>query len=342
MSQNVHPLKSLNSFSLASSAKHLSIATQLQDLQAFSKQLPDNFYILGGGSNSLFIEDFDGTILCPQFAGIKVRESDAHYYIEAACGENWHELVEYCLQYKMPGMENLALIPGNCGAAPIQNIGAYGIEFADVCDYVRWFDFSTQQETTLTAEQCEFGYRNSIFKNQLKDKGVITAVGIKLAKQWQPKLNYQGLNELGDAPTPKQVFDKVIEIRQSKLPDPAVLPNAGSFFKNPIVDEQVYLSIKEQHPNMPAYATVDGQFKLAAGWLIDRCELKGKQIGGAAVHKLQALVLVNIDNAQGIDVVKLANFVQQKVKQKFKVTLEPEVRIIASRGETRLEDTTYG
>lgn len=339
MPQNSFPLKSLNSFSLTAQAKQLVCVKTLSELVDFCKKLPEHFYILGGGSNSLFIDDFKGTILCPQFSGIQIVESETHYHIQVQCGENWHQLVQYCLQKNIAGLENLALIPGNCGAAPIQNIGAYGIEFADICEYVEWFDFITLKQQKILKRDCHFGYRNSIFKQELKDKGVITSIGIKLPKQWQPKLNYQGLKQLGSKATPQAVFDKVVEIRQSKLPDPDILPNAGSFFKNPIVDFAVAESIKTHFPDMPAYDAGQGKVKLAAGWLIEQCQLKGTQIGGAAVHKLQALVLVNIDNAQGIDVINLAKFVQDKVRHKFNVILEPEVRIISKYGEVAIDKT---
>ncbi|MEW6999769.1 UDP-N-acetylmuramate dehydrogenase [Colwelliaceae bacterium BS250] len=338
MQHHNYSLKSLNSFALAANAQNILFIDELAQLVELSNDLPEQFYILGGGSNSLFVDDYAGTVICPEFKGINVSSDADNYLLEVASSENWHELVAFCLKHKMPGLENLALIPGNCGAAPIQNIGAYGVEFADVCAYVKWFDFATQQVETLTAEQCQFSYRNSIFKGEHKNRGVVVAVGLCLSKNWQPVLKYAGLNELGDSPTPKQVFDTVIAIRQSKLPDPEVLPNAGSFFKNPVVSQQVFAAIAKNNPNMPAYHLPNGEVKLAAGWLIQECGLKGKQIGGAAVHKLQALVLVNIDNAEGRDVVQLAKYVQGQVLGKFNVMLEAEVRIIGKQGEIKLED----
>lgn len=338
MSQPSRCLKSLNSFALNANAQEIVTLSNLAELEQFAQQLPKQFYILGGGSNSLFINDYQGTVVCPDFKGINVANTEDAYLLEVASGENWHDLVHYCLANNMPGLENLALIPGNCGAAPIQNIGAYGIEFANVCDYVKWFDFATGKVEILSKGECDFDYRNSIFKGSLKNKGIVIAVGIKLNKQWQPLLNYAGLNELGSSPTPKQVFEQVVAIRQAKLPDPKHLPNAGSFFKNPVISQELFENIKLQYPKLISYPLTNGDVKLAAGWLIQECDLKGKTIGGAAVHKLQALVLVNIDNASGSDVVALAKFVQRTVFKKFGVNLEPEVRIIASSGEILLEN----
>ncbi len=338
MQQANYPLKARNSFALAANCKELVCIDSLKQLELFAQNLPVNFYILGAGSNSLFVDNYDGTIVCPEFKGITVTETDTCYSLEVGSGINWHQLVCYCLTNNMPGLENLALIPGNCGAAPIQNIGAYGLEFADVCGYVKWFDFASGKVQTLTAQQCEFTYRESIFKGKLKNKGVVIAIGIILAKKWQPILGYAGLNELGAEPIPQQVFDCVVNIRQSKLPDPDILPNVGSFFKNPIVSEDLYQILKAKQATMPAYPLSNSLVKLAAGWLIQECGLKGKNIGGAAVHTLQALVLVNLGNASGGDVVKLAKFVQQAVFNKFNVMLEPEVRLIARHGEIKLED----
>jgi len=333
-----YPLDNRNSFALAAKAKDIYLLSSLAQLQQLATSLPDRFYILGGGSNTLFIEDYQGSVICPEFKGIEVTETDADFKLHIASGENWHELVQHCLANNMPGLENLALIPGNSGAAPIQNIGAYGVEFADVCEYVDWFEFATQQIRRLSKAECLFAYRDSIFKNALKNKGVICAVGICLKKQWLPVLKYQGLNTLGVKPTPKQVFDKVIAIRQSKLPDPEVLPNAGSFFKNPIVDNRVHQALIEQYPMMPAYSQDNGKMKLAAGWLIDQCQLKGTRVGGAAVHQLQALVLINENSATGKDIIALAKKVKQTVNKKFKVNLDPEVRFITQFGEQQIED----
>ncbi|WOH36907.1 UDP-N-acetylmuramate dehydrogenase [Thalassotalea fonticola] len=335
-----YPLKELNSFALNVTANDIIFAETIEQVKAFAQNLPEQFYILGGGSNSLFVENYQGTIFCPNLRGIDVADGENSFFLHVASGENWHELVQYCLTKQMPGLENLALIPGNCGAAPIQNIGAYGVEFASICEYVDWFDFQSLKVVRMQAQHCQFSYRDSIFKGALKNKGVVVAVGLKLAKSWSPTLKYQGLSELGDSPTPKQVFDSVIAIRESKLPDPKVIPNAGSFFKNPIVDHQLFAKIKAEFPELPAYPATGADMKLAAGWLIQESHLKGVCVGDAAVHKLQALVLINNNRATGKDVIALARHVQKVVKQKFNVCLEPEVRIISAQGEQLIEDIT--
>lgn len=338
MPQLNHPLNDLNSFSLVANAAQLYRLQSFEQLERLSRTMPDVFYILGGGSNTLFVEDFDGCVICPDFKGIDVVDDGVTFKLHVASGENWHALVQYCLQNNMPGLENLALIPGNCGAAPIQNIGAYGVEFANVCDYVDWFEFSTGTLHRLNKQQCQFAYRDSVFKHGKKNLGIICAIGITLPKSWQPKLSYQGLNQLGESPTPKQIFDTVIAIRESKLPDPKVLPNAGSFFKNPVVNSDFYNILKQQYPDLPAYRQENSMMKLAAGWLIEQCDLKGVSVGGASVHKLQALVLVNSNQATGDDVLTLAKQVQANVLTKFNVALEPEVRFITAKGEQPIED----
>ena len=245
-------------------------------------------------------------------------------------GENWHQLVEWSLSQGIDGLENLALIPGCAGSAPIQNIGAYGVEFKDVCDYVDVLNLNTGEQFRLQANECEFGYRESIFKHRYAQGYVITAVGLKLAKNWQPILKYGSLvNFDPQTVTAKQVFDEVCHIRRSKLPDPKEFGNAGSFFKNPVVSAEQFAKIQKQVENLPHFPQLDGSVKLAAGWLIDQCHLKGFQIGGAAVHQQQALVLINKGNATGQDVVKLAHHIRQTVADKFGVYLQPEVRFMA-------------
>ncbi|MBV7388205.1 UDP-N-acetylmuramate dehydrogenase [Pasteurellaceae bacterium TAE3-ERU1] len=290
--------------------------------------------LLGEGSDVLFFQDFHGVVLRNQIKGIDVKEDDSHFYLHVNAGENWHELVRFCVERNIGGLENLALIPGCAGSAPIQNIGAYGVEFAQVCDYVDCLDLNSGEQRRLNAAQCQFGYRESIFKNQYRSGFAIVAIGLKLAKNWQPHLHYGPLRELdARTVTPREVFAQVCAIRQAKLPNPAELGNAGSFFKNPIVSPSHYHELRERFAEMPAYPQADGQIKLAAGWLIDQCGLKGKQIGGAAIHSRQALVLVNQNNATGDDVLALARFIYQQVMAKFGVPLEPEVRFYGAQGE---------
>lgn len=336
-------LKPFNTFNIPANAHTLVQASTAQQLvsawqQSSAEGLP--VLILGGGSNVLFLEDFTGTVILNQIRGIRVTENDDAWLLHVGAGENWHHLVEFTLEHQMPGLENLALIPGCAGSAPIQNIGAYGIEIKHVCDYVECVELATGKRLHLSAQACCFGYRDSIFKHEYQGRYAITALGLRLAKVWQPVLSYGDLTRLPrETVTPRQVFEAVCHMRKTKLPDPNVQGNAGSFFKNPVVSAQLAEHLLQKYPNAPHYPQADGQVKLAAGWLIDRCELKGFQMGGAAVHHQQALVLVNINNATSHDVVQLAHEVRQRVGDKFGIWLEPEVRFIGSRGEVSAVET---
>lgn len=288
--------------------------------------------ILGEGSNTLFIEDFAGTVLLNRIKGYQIEENEQEWRLHIGAGENWHQLVEYTVTHNMGGLENLALIPGTVGSAPIQNIGAYGIEFKQFCSYVDIVNLATGTCERIT--DCQFGYRDSIFKHQYCDGYAIIAVGIKLPKHYQLSTEYGDLRELDTKTvTAKQVFDKVCEVRRKKLPDPKVTGNAGSFFKNPVLPVKQAQQILQKYPNAPHYPQADGTIKFAAGWLIDQCNLKGYQMGGAAVHQNQALVLINCGNATHHDVVNLAKYVREKVADKFTIWLEPEVRFITATGE---------
>ncbi|MBJ3816387.1 UDP-N-acetylmuramate dehydrogenase [Shimwellia pseudoproteus] len=336
-------LKPFTTFNIQATAQHLVQATTAEQLAAAWQQAKDQaqpVLILGGGSNVLLLDDFAGTVILNQIQGIDITENDEHWLLHVGAGENWHHLVSFTLEHNMPGLENLALIPGCAGSAPIQNIGAYGIEIKHVCDYVDCIELATGATLRLSAAECRFGYRDSIFKHDYQDRYAITALGLKLPKAWQPVLSYGDLTRLSPATvTPRQVFDAVCHMRMTKLPDPKVQGNAGSFFKNPVVSAATADTLLGMYPNAPHYPQPDGQVKLAAGWLIDRCELKGFQVGGAAVHSQQALVLVNIDNATSKDVVQLAHQVRQRVGDKFGIWLEPEVRFIGSRGEVSAVET---
>lgn len=330
-------LNHIHTFAIDSYAKEIQRLNSIEDFKALaqysqSQQLPLLF--VGQGSNLLFIENFEGIIALNQLKGIQHQEDEHFHYLYVAGGENWHHLVEWTLANNMPGLENLALIPGCAGTAPIQNIGAYGMEFKDVCDYVEALNLTTGEIQRFSKEECQFGYRDSIFKHQYKDGFVIVAVGLKLAKNWQAKVQYGGLNTLAEEErTPMKIFEQVCQIRQSKLPDPKQTGNAGSFFKNPVISAEKYTGLQQHYPEMPAYPLANGEVKLAAGWLIDQCGLKGYQIGGAMVHPKQALVLINYAQATAQDVVALAKYVRQKVAEKFGVYLEPEVRFIGAKGE---------
>ncbi|PHM69575.1 UDP-N-acetylmuramate dehydrogenase [Xenorhabdus sp. KJ12.1] len=330
-------LKTFNTFGISANADHIDIATSVESLlsswqEAVTKDHP--VLMLGGGSNVLFTEDFKGTVILNRIHGIDIQESDTAWHVHVGAGENWHELITHLLKLQIYGLENLALIPGNVGSAPIQNIGAYGIEFKQVCEYVELVELKTGKQIRLTKDQCQFAYRDSIFKHQYKDGYAITAVGLRLNKSWEPILTYGGLTQFSrDDMTAEQIFNAVCHMRQSKLPDPAITGNAGSFFKNPVVSAELAQKIKSEYPECPQYHQDENNVKIAAGWLIDQCHLKGYCIGDAAVHTKQALVLINQGNATGQDVIALAAYVRKQVAEKFNIYLEPEVRFIGGKGE---------
>jgi len=336
--QNQYSLKSFNTFAVNSSTKKLIEINTLADLRALSSGLTTNFYILGEGSNTLFIDELAPTIIKINLTGIKLTETDTHYYIVVSAGENWHQLVQYCLKKGVYGLENLALIPGSVGAAPVQNIGAYGVEFANFCQSVEWFDLHSKEIKTISSNDCEFAYRESVFKHQLKNKGIVVAVTLKISKKWQPKLNYQGLDKLGNNPNAEQIFEQIIALRQSKLPDPNKLPNAGSFFKNPVVQKHVFEKLTEKFGEMPHYLQKNGDIKLAAGWLIEQAGLKGFKNNDVGVHEKQALVLVNYTNGSGKALIELAQHVQAVVFAKFTINLCPEVRLVSKQGEINFKE----
>jgi UDP-N-acetylmuramate dehydrogenase len=297
--------------------------------------------VLGGGSNVVLTGDFAGLVLLVALRGRRVvREDDHAWYVEAAAGEPWHEFVAWTLSQGLPGLENLALIPGTVGAAPIQNIGAYGLEMCERFASLRAVELATGEAVELDAQACRFGYRDSFFKREGRDRFVITSVVFRLPKLWQPRAGYADLaRELaalgyatgaghdlgaGTQPTAQAIFDAVVAVRRAKLPDPLELGNAGSFFKNPVVDVAQFDALKSREPDVVSYRQADGRVKLAAGWLIDRCGWKGRAMGAAAVHERQALVLVNRGGASGAEVLALARAVQQDVRERFGVELEAE------------------
>lgn len=337
MSRQINSLKPWNTFSLEAAAATITVAEnaeQLCRLWQLSQRNNEPTLLLGEGSNVLFIENFSGQVIINRLKGIEIQEQHDAWLLHIGAGENWHQLVELTLNKGLPGLENLALIPGCAGSAPIQNIGAYGVELEQLCAYVDVMNLANGNTERLTAEQCQFGYRDSIFKHQYREGFAIVAMGLRLSKIWKPVLSYGDLKDLDpQTVTPRQVFDSVCSMRRSKLPDPHVTGNAGSFFKNPLVSSEIAAELQKNYPTIPLYPQENGEVKLAAGWLIDRCELKGFRQGGAAVHDKQALVLINSENATGKDIVDLARIVRQRVAAKFSVWLEPEVRFIASGGE---------
>lgn len=294
--------------------------------------------LLGKGSNVLFTSHFEGIIIINRLAGIEESETENYWKLHVNGGEDWPNLVEWSIEQGYYGLENLALIPGCAGSAPIQNIGAYGVEFKDVCEYVDVLDLRTFEITRLNDTECKFGYRDSIFKKDLYEKVIIVSVGIKLLKQWDPVVTYGNLRVLSEVDlTAKRIFDEVCNMRISKLPDPNVVGNAGSFFKNPVISQQQFEQLYLQYPELVAYPNGVGM-KVAAGWLIDQCGLKGTRIGGAQVHDEQALVLINLDNATATDIIELASKVRGKVLDKYQILLEHEVRFYNATNETYLHE----
>lgn len=337
-------LKLFNSFAIETKAQQLfrlHSRDQFTELLVHIKnalQQKKPILILGGGSNILFCEDFSGLIIKVELLGVEIIELDDHYRLNVGAGEDWHQLVTDCVEQGIDGLENLALIPGVVGAAPVQNIGAYGTEFKDFCESVEYIDLNSGEIHYLSQEQCLFGYRDSIFKTPAFKNALITQVTINLSKKWQPQSRYGGLNCLNESEqlTAKKIYQSVCKVRSEKLPDPEILGNAGSFFKNPIMSKKAADELLSLYPNMPHYPQTDGRVKLAAGWLIDQANLKGKQVGGAAVHKQQALVLINQGDATATDIIRLAALVRDTVQQRFNVELEHEVRFIGAFGETTL------
>lgn len=291
-------------------------------------------FILGGGSNIVLTRDMPQVVLKIEVRGIRLVEERADAWIvEAGAGESWHELVAWTLDHGMPGLENMALIPGTVGAAPVQNIGAYGVELKDRFESLDAVDLVTGRSVTLGPRICAFAYRDSVFKHSLANRSVITRLRLRLPRPWQPVLGYldiaRRMQETGvPAPTPRQVFDWVCAIRRAKLPDPATIGNAGSFFKNPVVTAEQCRDIIGRDPEIVHYLLPDGTIKLAAGWMIDACGWKGKTVGGAAVYEKQALVLVNRGGAIGSEVMTLARAIQESVYGRFGIRLEPEPVVV--------------
>ncbi|KVN05348.1 UDP-N-acetylmuramate dehydrogenase [Burkholderia stagnalis] len=330
-----HPLAAHNTFGFDVSARLAARVTHAGQFEALHRDarvanLP--LLVLGGGSNVVFTRDFDGLVLLDEIAGRRVvREDDDAWVVEAGGGENWHAFVAWTLEQGMAGLENLALIPGTVGAAPIQNIGAYGLEMKAYFDSLVAVELATGRSERFDAARCAFGYRDSFFKREGRGRFAIVSVTFRLPKRWTPRLGYADVSrELAargiapDAATPRDVFDAVVAIRRAKLPDPLALGNAGSFFKNPVIGAVQFDALRAHAPDIVSYPQPDGHVKLAAGWLIDRCGWKGRALGAAAVHERQALVLVNRGGATGADVIALARAIQDDVRAKFGVELEPE------------------
>jgi UDP-N-acetylmuramate dehydrogenase len=328
-----YSLRSLNTFGIdAKAANYLRVASaeQLQAALADPALAALPRLVLGGGSNLLLTGDFPGLVLHIAIQGRKVLEGTAtHHHVRAAAGENWHQFVQWTLSHGLDGLENLSLIPGTVGAAPIQNIGAYGAETKDFFHSLTAYDPASGALLEMSAADCRFGYRDSVFKQEAQRGLIIVDVTFALPRAWQPNLRYaelaQALEEQGvDAPSAQQVADAVIAVRRRKLPDPADIGNAGSFFKNPVVSGAQCERLLAQFPALVHHRQADGSEKLAAGWLIDQCGWKGRSLGAAGVYEKQALVLVNRGGASGADVQRLAQAIQADVEARFGVRLEPE------------------
>lgn len=330
-------LRKWNTFGIEAKAEHLAAFADVETLReavaaARAMQLP--ITVLGGGSNMLLTKDVSGVVLKNELKGLKVvAEDEMSWTLEAAAGENWHETVMHCVLNEYAGVENLALIPGCVGAGPMQNIGAYGVELKDVFHSLTAYHLYEDRFQDFSLEECAFGYRESIFKRKEKGNWIITAVRMRLLKRPVFHTNYGAIEEELDKMnldrlSIKSIAQAVINIRSSKLPDPKVLGNAGSFFKNPVVPMEVYQAIKAGYPNVPAYPINEQEVKVPAGWLIEQCGWKGKRTGECGVHDKQALVLVNYGGATGSEIYALSENILQDVQARFSVQLEREVNIL--------------
>lgn len=331
-----YPLKNHNTFGISALAKEFIQVHTITELAEVLKQNKNKkLFILGGGSNMLLTRDIDALVVHIDLKGKEVIKSENGFAeVKAMAGENWHEFVQFCISNNLGGLENLSLIPGNVGTTPIQNIGAYGTEIKDTFVSCEAMDIATQQIKTFTKEECEFAYRESIFKGRLKDQYIIVSVTFKLTTE-----NHKINTSYGDIaaeltknnvviPTIKDVSEAVTAIRQSKLPNPAELGNSGSFFKNPIITAQEFEKAYLLHPTMPHYKVSDTEVKVPAGWLIEQSGFKGKRFGDAGVHAKQALVLVNYGNATGTEILDLSKKIQNTVFKNFGIAIEAEVNII--------------
>lgn len=328
-------LQPYNTFGISCTAKRFALFKDAESLTEVLKQRGDDaLLILGGGSNILLTRDFDGLVLKNEVLGFNIIEEDSSsVLVEAGAGEVWHEFVLYCIDNEFGGIENLSLIPGSVGASPMQNIGAYGVEIKDTFVSLEAYHIDSGEVHTFNHEQCEFGYRESVFKRALKGKYIILSVRFRLSKHHKINTSYGAieaeLSNMGvSKPSIRDVSNAVITIRSSKLPDPKEIGNAGSFFKNPVVEQNIVDSIADRFDQFPRYPATDGKTKLAAGWLIEQAGWKGKTFGTYGVHKKQALVLVNYGGSKGVEIYDLSQRIIEDVREKFGITLEREVNMI--------------
>lgn len=325
-------LKPYNTFGIDVNAKRFVAVNSLTELKNIVTS-EKNIFLLSGGSNMLLTSNIDKLVVHIDFKGIVEKKAEnGHIFVTAESGENWHEFVLWCIAKNYGGLENLSYIPGNVGTSPIQNIGAYGVEIKDTFYQLEALNINSGQIETFSNKDCEFGYRNSVFKNKLKGHYIITSVTFKLSTQNHVlNTNYGAIEDSlsnNNHPTIEDVSKAIIAIRKSKLPDPKEIGNSGSFFKNPVIDLKSFQNLQEEFPNVPHYIVSKNEIKIPAGWLIEQCGFKGKRFGEAGVHAKQALVLVNYGNASGKEIYDLAKKIQQKVKDIFNISLEIEVNVI--------------
>ncbi len=334
---NNYSLKQHNTFGIDAKADfYISVRNNDEIEELINTNIFQNnkYFILGGGSNVLFADDFKGLVIDINIRGIKILETkDDFVTIEVGAGEYWDDFVSICINNKFYGLENLALIPGKVGAAPVQNIGAYGAEQKDFFETLSGYNIEKKQFETLNHDECKFNYRDSVFKHELKNKFIITNVRYKLCKVEKINLSYKELsNEISmsniEKPDAKIIYDTVRRLRTNKLPDYRLLGNAGSFFKNPIISSEKFNNLKSKYFEMQGYSLTDDKVKISAGWLIEQCGWKGKQIGNAGVYDKHSLIIVNHDNATGQEILNLSNQIKQSVWDKFDIQLENEVLII--------------
>lgn len=327
-------LKSYNTFGIDVKAKQFIEITSLESLKQLLQEKND-FFILSGGSNLLLTKDIEKLVILLNLKGIEVLDSNENeVFIKVQAGENWHDFVLWCIEHDFGGIENMSLIPGNVGTSPIQNIGAYGIELKDSMHELEALEIETGTVKIFSNQACAFGYRNSVFKNELKGKYIITNVTFKLTKEKHNLNSSYGAiqselekNNIKN-PTIKDISNTVIAIRQQKLPDPKEIGNSGSFFKNPVILKHQFRQLQHKFPEVPHYIVSETEVKVPAGWLVEHCGFKGKRFGDAGVHKNQALVLVNYGNATGQEIFELSKRIQKEVLEKFDISLEAEVNIM--------------
>jgi UDP-N-acetylmuramate dehydrogenase len=330
-------LKNLNTFSVDVKSKYfINIFSEKELIQVLNtEEFPNHKkLILGGGSNILFTKDFDGLVIKNSIPGIElIGEDNNKVIVEAGAGVIWEELVQYCVDRNYSGIENLSYIPGTVGAAPIQNIGAYGQELEETFYELRGIYIDSCETKNFNKSECSFSYRNSIFKNELKNKFIITSVKLKLNRNPDVNLSYNPVkdeveNRNVNHPTIKDIREIVIDIRKSKLPDPVEIGNAGSFFKNPVITKEKFKSLKEEYPNFKHFFVDEYYVKIPAAWLIEKCGWKGKRIGNTGTHDMQPLVIVNYGNASGKEIYEISTMIKNDVKKIFDITLENEVNIL--------------